>query len=135
MRIFINTFISLGLFISASFLCGTWAVSHPFGAVLLLYQGFEAGIKATSDFITYGNDAVRMLILFFLPKALIISVICIFTVREQLSKSSELLRYLLGRNEQCRGINKYRVRYVLLLLISAIFSGSYSVMMFLAYGT
>ena len=129
--VFLNTSLSLALLISAVFITGTCALAQPLGIAFTVYLGAETGISAASRFISLGSGCITELLMFFLPKAVVMTVLCCIAVHDHFSMSTGILSCLVNGSDISFGIKRYALHWILLIGASILFSALYSFVFFL----
>lgn len=129
-----STFIISVLCVCIAFIAGFSAIGQPLAYFLLLNGGTAVGSCIFTMYKLYGKSAVLPLIMTVLPKAAVIFVITVLAVRSALKSSAALFcAYRDGdiRESRVLDLRLYCIRFVVLILLTLVFSAAVGVFDFL----
>lgn len=122
-----NTFFIMLFYIFCAFIVGSSALGQPLAYLVLLHVGSVIGSFAFLMYNYYGNSAFFSILITFLPKAIAISVVIVLAIVTAFRSSATLFyayRYGDVRDGRELDIKLYCIRFIVLILLSFIFSGA-----------
>lgn len=125
LEMFVNFFLSSGIFIGIAFFIGLFAFGQPIGIAMLIFRGIGIGVSVAGMYEVYGADAFSAIMLLILPKAAISVIIDLLAVRELIRTSNILLGFIVTgeyHDDKRRSFRLYCIKFIVLIIISLITS-------------
>lgn len=119
METFLNYFAGSAVFVTAAFLMGFGAVSHPFEIMLVCFKGLGLGVLVSS---IYSCDDILIRMALFLPFAVLSSGILIMQSCESVAMSQRYFSLSLTNENRLGLANEFR-DYILKFLIYLVSCG------------
>lgn len=110
-----------------AFFMGFFAVGHPVGCFIMLFRGFGIGASGAVMYSLYGGKAVFGMLVFVLPKAILLIFVCALGVREALRASSYTLSGWLPEgfdDHEKTDLRLYCIKFIVLIIISLMISAA-----------